>query len=27
LPDKIHLTVATVVEKDNQFLMVKETKG
>jgi 8-oxo-dGTP pyrophosphatase MutT (NUDIX family) len=27
LPDKIHLTVATVVEKDDQFLMVKETKG
>jgi ADP-ribose pyrophosphatase YjhB (NUDIX family) len=27
LPDKIHLTVATVVEKDGQFLMVKETKG
>jgi 8-oxo-dGTP pyrophosphatase MutT (NUDIX family) len=27
LPEKIHLTVATVVEKDDQFLMVKETKG
>lgn len=27
MPDKIHLTVATVVEKDDQFLMVKETKG
>jgi 8-oxo-dGTP pyrophosphatase MutT (NUDIX family) len=25
MPDKIHLTVATVVEKDNRFLMVKET--
>ena len=27
MPDKIHLTVATVVEKDGQFLMVKETKA
>jgi len=27
MPDKIHLTVATVVEKDGQFLMVKETKS
>jgi 8-oxo-dGTP pyrophosphatase MutT (NUDIX family) len=27
LPDKIHLTVATVVERDGKFLMVKETKG
>ena len=27
MPDKIHLTVATVVEKDGQYLMVKETKG
>ncbi len=26
MPDKIHLTVATVVEKDGKFLMVKETK-
>lgn len=26
MPDKIHLTVATVIEKDNKFLMVKETK-
>lgn len=26
MPNKIHLTVATVVEKDGQFLMVKETK-
>ena len=26
MPDKIHLTVATVVEKDGQYLMVKETK-
>ncbi|MDG1312203.1 MAG: NUDIX hydrolase [Porticoccaceae bacterium] len=27
MPNKIHLTVATVVEKDSQFLMVKETKA
>ena len=27
MPDKIQLTVATVVEKDGQFLMVKETKS
>ncbi len=27
MPDKIHLTVATVVEKDGLFLMVKETKN
>lgn len=26
MPDKIHLTVATVVKKDNRFLMVMETK-
>ena len=26
MPDKIHLTVATVVEKDNLFLMVRETR-
>lgn len=26
MPDKIHLTVATVIEKDRKFLMVKETK-
>ena len=26
VPDKIHLTVATVVEKDNLFLMVRETR-
>ena len=26
MPDRIHLTVATVVEKDERFLMVKETK-
>ena len=26
MPDKIHLTVATVMEKDGQFLIVKETK-
>ena len=26
MPDKIHLTVATVIESDNSFLMVKETK-
>jgi 8-oxo-dGTP pyrophosphatase MutT (NUDIX family) len=26
MPDKIHLTVATVIERDNHFLMVKETK-
>ena len=26
MPDKIHLTVATVIEKDSKFLMVKETK-
>ncbi len=26
MPDKIHLTVATVIEKDSRFLMVKETK-
>lgn len=25
MPDKIHLTVATVIEKDNRFLMVLET--
>ncbi len=25
MPNKIHLTVATVVENDGQFLMVKET--
>ena len=25
MPDKIHLTVATVIEKDDYFLMVKET--
>ena len=27
MPDKIHLTVATVVERDSQFLMVMETKA
>ncbi len=27
MPNKIHLTVATVVERDGQFLMVKETKA
>lgn len=27
MPDKIHLTVATVIEDDGQFLMVKETKA
>ncbi|MDB3966775.1 NUDIX hydrolase [Porticoccaceae bacterium] len=27
MPDKIHLTVATVVEKDSRFLMVLETKA
>lgn len=27
MPDKIHLTVATVVEREGQFLMVKETKA
>ncbi len=26
MPDRIHLTVATVVEQDNRFLMVKETE-
>lgn len=26
MPNKIHLTVATIVERDGQFLMVKETK-
>lgn len=26
MPDKIHLTVATVVERDDLFLMVKETE-
>jgi ADP-ribose pyrophosphatase YjhB (NUDIX family) len=26
VPDKIHLTVATVVEKNNLFLMVRETR-
>jgi 8-oxo-dGTP pyrophosphatase MutT (NUDIX family) len=26
MPDKIHLTVATVIESDNSFLMVKETR-
>jgi ADP-ribose pyrophosphatase YjhB (NUDIX family) len=26
MPDKIHLTVATVVQRDNLFLMVKETE-
>jgi ADP-ribose pyrophosphatase YjhB (NUDIX family) len=26
MPDKIHLTVATVVKRDNSFLMVKETE-
>ena len=26
MPDKIHLTVATVVERSGQFLMVKETR-
>ena len=26
MPDKIHLTVATIVYKDNQFLMVRETE-
>ena len=26
MPDKIHLTVATVVERNNLFLMVKETE-
>jgi len=26
VPDKIHLTVATVIEKSGQFLMVKETR-
>lgn len=26
MPDKMHLTVATVVEKDGRFLMVEETK-
>jgi|TARA_B110000967_G_scaffold12578_1_gene12216 ADP-ribose pyrophosphatase YjhB (NUDIX family) len=27
VPNKIHLTVATIVERDGQFLMVKETKN
>lgn len=27
MPNKIHLTVATIVERDGQFLMVKETKN
>ena len=27
MPNKIHLTVATVIERDAQFLMVKETKA
>ena len=26
MPDKIHLTVATVIERDDSFLMVKETR-
>lgn len=26
MPDKIHLTVATVIEQDQRFLMVKETR-
>ena len=26
MPNKIHLTVATIVEREGQFLMVKETK-
>ena len=26
MPDKIHLTVATVIQRDNLFLMVKETE-
>ena len=26
MPDKIHLTVATVVQRDNLFLMIKETE-
>ena len=26
MPDKIHLTVATIVQRDNLFLMVKETE-
>ncbi len=26
MPDKIHLTVATVVQRDNLFLMVEETE-
>jgi len=26
MPDKIHLTVATVIEKDDCYLMVKETR-
>ena len=26
MPDRIHLTVATVIEHNNKFLMVKETK-
>jgi len=27
MPDKIHLTVATVIEQDQRFLMVKETRN
>ncbi|MDG0969955.1 MAG: NUDIX hydrolase [Porticoccaceae bacterium] len=27
MPDKIHLTVATVVERNGKFLMVRETKN
>lgn len=27
MPDKIHLTVATVIEQDSKFLMVKETRN
>ena len=27
MPDRIHLTVATVVEREGRFLMVKETKA
>ena len=27
MPNKIHLTVATIVERDGQFLMVNETKN
>ena len=27
MPDKLHLTVATVVERNGKFLMVRETKN